>query len=75
MSISELSKSNEGRYFEFTFSDAEVTVGKLLTLNYKTGEFIYEMSSTSEPTRYHNLHGKYSALLADLSNARLLDRD
>jgi len=75
MSVSELSKSNEGRYFEFTFSDKEVTVGKLLTINSDTGEFIYEMSSTSEPKRYHNLHGKYSALLADLSDARLLDRD
>lgn len=69
----EFSSSDQGKTFEFTFTDGEVTVGKLLEVNVRSGEFIYEMSATNEPTRYRNPHGKYSALFTDLTDARLLD--
>jgi hypothetical protein len=64
---------NQGKFFEFNFSDGEVTVGRLLLVDKAHNEFIYEMRSTNCPTRYANRLGTYSAAFSELNNVRLLD--
>jgi hypothetical protein len=75
MTNEELLKANLNKFFEFTFSDGETTVGRLLRVNERNNEFVYEMSSTNEPRRYHNRLGKYAASIADLVSAELLDKE
>jgi hypothetical protein len=75
MTTEELLKANLDKFFEFTFSDGETTVGRLLRVNERNNEFVYEMSSTNEPKRYHNRLGKYAASISDLQSAQLLDKD
>lgn len=71
----QLLQKNEGKYFEFKFADGEKTVGKLIFVDMASGQFVYEMSATTEPTRYQNRLGQYSASFAELVNIELLDRD
>lgn len=75
MTKQELLRDNQGKFFEFHFCDGERTVGKLLRVNERNNEFVYEMSSTNQPTRYENRQGKYSALFSDLASVQLLDTD
>jgi hypothetical protein len=71
----QLLRANEGKYFEFKFADGEKTVGKLVFVDMDSGQFIYEMSATTEPTRYQNRLGQYSATFAELATIELLDRE
>jgi hypothetical protein len=75
MTKQELMQTNEGKYFEFKFADGEKTVGKLVFVDVETGQFVYEMSATTEPTRYQNRLGQYSASFAELATIELLDKD
>jgi len=75
MTYQELMRNNEGKSFEFKFTDGEKTVGKLLFVDDETKQFIYEMSATNEPTRYQNRLGQYAASFSDLEAVELLDKD
>jgi len=75
MTNQELMRDKEGKLFEFKFNDGETTVGKLLFVDLETGQFIYEMSATNEPTRYQNRLGQYSASFGELQTAELLDKE
>jgi len=75
MTNQELLRTNEGKYFEFKFADGEKTVGKLVFVDIDSGQFVYEMSATTEPTRYQNRLGQYSASFTELSEVELLDKD
>jgi hypothetical protein len=70
-----LLNQNIEKFFEFTFTDGEKTVGKVVFVDLDANEFIYELKSTNEPTRYANRFGKYSAGFGDLKSAELLDRE
>jgi hypothetical protein len=74
MEHKELLRNNIDKFFEFTFTDGEKTVGKVIFVDTEANEFIYELKSTTEPTRYANRYGKYSAAFSDLKEVELLDR-
>ena len=71
----ELITQNRGKFFELSFSDGESTVAKITSIDEANGEFVYEMSSTNQPTRYQNRLNAYSASFEDLAGAELLDKD
>jgi hypothetical protein len=75
MTTRDLMCANVDKFFEFVFTDGEKTVGRLLRVNERNDEFIYEMSSTNEPTRYESRLNRYSATFSDLVSAQLLDQE